>query len=51
MDVLAHLLRWKPHVELVRGPCRHVGSMAGLRTGFKTRGSFGYLERDPRRQL
>ena len=34
VDVLAHLLRWKPHVELVRGPCRHIGSMAGRRTGY-----------------
>ena len=29
MDVLAHFLRWQPDVELVRGPCRHVGSLSG----------------------
>ena len=28
MDVLAHLLRWQPHVELVRGPCRHARSVS-----------------------
>ena len=30
MDVLAHLLRWQPHVELIRGPCRHIGSVSVL---------------------
>ena len=38
VDVLAHLLRWKPHVELVRGPCRHAGSLSGLRSGYKRAG-------------
>ena len=38
MDMLAHFLRWQPHVELVRGPCRHV--VQSVRSCFKCLGYF-----------
>ncbi len=39
MDVLAHLLRWKPHVQLIRGPCRHIVSVSLLGASYHPRAS------------